>query len=212
MTVRDQATYDSLDNQTLSNLLLNPNQRPDVHRAALSAMSRRKPSERTHLLIDVLQNLVQNPDRHDQHVMLPLIDILATDPDAEATEAMLGILPSVLKSARGDGGLTHEFREYFYEALVTRQRIDDIEVWRDTLPQFSAETLTAILFDPAAKPLHSLEPLRLIDRLPKSSRGLALRSIFFRSLFRNPALALRSLNMMLQASDSSKAKSTKRKR
>jgi hypothetical protein len=212
MTVRDQATYDSLDNQTLSNLLLNPNQRPDVHRAALSAMSRRKPSERTHLLLDVLQNLVQNPDRYDQHVMLSLIDILATDPDADATEAMLGILPSVLKSARGGGGLTHEFREYFYEALVTRQRIDDIEVWREALPQFSAETLTEILFDPAAKPLESLEPLLLIGRLPKSNRGPALRSIFFRSLFRNPALAFQSLKMMLQASDSPKAKTTKRKR
>src|SRR5689334_15786347 len=134
--MRDQAAYDGLDSQTLSNLLTNPGQRPDIHRAALSALSRRQPIERTRRLLGVLEAVISQPNQYDQHVMTAAIDILATDPDPEATEAMLRMLPKVIRADR-ESGLTDEFREYFCEALITRRREDDMTVWRSTIPDFS---------------------------------------------------------------------------
>src|SRR4051812_20754501 len=94
----DQAAYDGLDTPALTNLLLNPNQRRDVHRAALSALSRHHPRERTERLLSVLKAVIEAPTRYDQEVMMATIDILATDPDSKATEAMIEMIPSVLSS------------------------------------------------------------------------------------------------------------------
>jgi hypothetical protein len=209
--MRDQAAYDGLDTQTLANLLLNPGQRPDVHRSALSALSRRNANERTRRILDVLQTVVQNPDKYDQQVMMATIDILATDPDWRATEAMLGMLPHVLKSAESKKGLIPEFREYFCEALVTRQREDDLDVWRESLPKIGADTLMAMLFDPAASSLSSLEPMRLIARLPDAKRSATLRTIFFRTLFTKPSLAFEALTTMISPNRAPKKESRKKR-
>ncbi len=199
--MRDQASYDGLDSQTLSNLLLNPAQRPEVHRMALSALSRRPSYDRTKRLLEVLRNVIETPDRFDQQVMMATIDILATDPSAEATQAMLHMLPGVLLSAsRGKAGLNQEFREYFYEALVTRRREEDVAIWREELPKLDSEALVAMLFDPAARPLNRLEPLRLITRLPPAKRQDALGRVFARALLRKPGLALLALRLMLNPS------------
>jgi hypothetical protein len=196
--MRDQASYDGLDSQTLSNLLLNPGQRPEIHRMALSALSRRAGYDRTKRLLDVLRAVIQTPDRYDQRVMTAAIDILATDPDPGATEAMLHMLPAVLQSAsKGREGLSREFREYFYEVLVTRRREEDIEVWREELPKLDSDALAAMLFEPAGRPLQQLDPLRLIARLPKTKRREVLGAVFSRALFRKPSLAFQALELML---------------
>src|SRR4051812_43972100 len=96
--MRDQTSYDGLDTPGLVNLLLNPNARPDVHRSALSVLSRRHPRERTPRLLDVLKAVIDSPKRYDQQVMMSAIDILATDPDSTATEAMITMIPSLLNS------------------------------------------------------------------------------------------------------------------
>lgn len=174
----DQHPYDMLDISALTTLLLNPDRPPDVHRAVLSALSRRSPFDRSSSLLALLKSMVQNPGRYDQDVMISCIDILATDPTPQATAAMLEALPSVLSTGMdGTDALKPEFREYFYTALVTRQREGDLKVWAEALPDLDPKTLVAILVDPVAKPLEALEPLTLIGRLPEPQRTKALISV-----------------------------------
>src|SRR5262249_10249887 len=158
----------------LSALLLNADRPADVHRAALSALSRRSPYDRTSTLVALLKSMVSHPGRYNQEVMMSLIDILATDPTPQATEAMLDSLPVVLGTAMdGSDALKPDFREYFYQALVTRQRDGDLEVWATMLPELEIKTLVAALIDPVAKPLEALEPITLIDRQPEPQRTKA---------------------------------------
>jgi hypothetical protein len=127
-----------------------------------------------------MRSIIEHGDRYDQNVMMSIVDIMATDPDADATAAMLEILPEILESAVSTGpgqGLTPEFREYFYTALVTRQRDDDLNVWGEVLPTLEPRTLVAALIDPAAIPLLAIEPLTLIDRLKEPTRTAALISV-----------------------------------
>lgn len=174
----DQHPYDSLDIAALTSLLLNPDRPADVHRSALSALSRRSAFDRTSSLVSLLKSMVNNPGRYDQDVMMALIDILATDPTPAATEAMLEALPAVLGSAMDSGdALKREFREYFYTALVTRQREGDLQVWAESLPELDAKTLVAATVDPAAGALTELDPLTLIDRLDEPHRTKALISV-----------------------------------
>jgi len=174
----DQHPYDSLDISALTTLLLNPDRPADVHRAVLSALTRRNPFDRTSSLVALLKSMVQNPGRYDQDVMMSCIDILATDPTPQATEAMLEVLPAVLSTAMdGTDALKADFREYFYTALITRQREGDLKVWAAFLPELDARTLVAALVDPVAKPLEALEPLTLIDRLAEPQRTKALISV-----------------------------------
>jgi len=173
----DQHPYDALDIAALSSLILNADRPAEVHRAALSALSRRNPYDRTSTLVSLLKSMVEHPGRYNQDVMVSLIDILATDPTPQATEAMLDSLPAVLGTAMdGTDALNPEFREYFYQALVTRQREGDLEVWAAALPELDAKTLVAALVDPVAKPLEALEPVTLIDRLQEPQRTKALIS------------------------------------
>lgn len=174
----DQHPYDMLDIAALSALLLNSDRPAEVHRAALSALSRRSAYDRTSTLVDLLKSMVSNPGRYDQDVMMSLIDILATDPTPQATEAMLESLPGVVGTAMdGTDALKPDFREYFYTALVTRQREGDLKIWAEVLPELGAKELVGILVDPAAKPLDALEPLTLMDRLPEPQRTKALISV-----------------------------------
>jgi hypothetical protein len=175
----DQNTsYDLLDTPTLTNLLLNADQSADVHRAALSALARRSAFQRSATIITILRSVLRYADRYDQDVMMALIDILATDPEGEATVAMIEVLPEVLEQGVDPkSAVKPEFREYFYTALVTRQRDDDLLVWGEMLPQLDAKTLVASLVDRAAGPLEAIEPLTLIDRLPEPQRTKALISV-----------------------------------
>jgi hypothetical protein len=175
----DQNTsYDQLDTPTLTNLLLNADQAADVHRGALSALARRSAFQRSATIITILRSVLRYPDRYDQEVMMALIDILATDPESDATLAMIEVLPEVLEHGIDPkSALKPEFREYFYTALVTRQREDDLLVWGEMLPQLDPKTLVASMVDPAAGPLEAVEPLTLIDRLPEPQRTKALISV-----------------------------------
>ncbi len=174
----EQHPYDQLDISALTTLLLNPDRPASVHRAVLSALTRRSPFDRTSTLVALLKSMVQNPGRYDQDVMISCIDILATDPTPQATAAMLEVLPAVLNTGMdGSDALKPDFREYFYTALVTRQREGDLKVWAEFLPELDAKTLVAALVDPIAKPLEALEPLTLIDRLPEPQRTRALFSV-----------------------------------
>ncbi len=174
----NQSNYDALDVQALSSLLLNADMSPEVHRGALSALARRSPYQRSTLIIQILRSVMSHPDRYDQEVMMALIDILGSDPNADATAAMLEVLPDMLEQALDPKrALKPEFREYFYQTLVTRQREDDLSVWGEMLPNLEAKTLVAILVDPVARPLEALEPLTLIDRLREPSRTKALISV-----------------------------------
>jgi hypothetical protein len=172
------SSYDALDTPTLTNLLLNADQNPDVHRGALSALARRSAYQRSATITTILRSVLRNPGRYDQDVMMALIDILATDPEAEATAAMIDVLPEMLEHGMDPRSeLRPEFREYFYTALVTRQRQDDLLVWGEMLPQLDAKTLVASLIDAAAHPLEAIEPITLIDRLPEPQRTKALINV-----------------------------------
>lgn len=174
-----QSHYDSLDLPALQSILLNTEQKPDVHRAALSALARRSAYQRGKAVIEIMRSVLRHPDRYDLDVMMALIDIMATDPEAEATEMMLSILPDLIEAAldANRGALKPEFRSYFYQALVTRQREDDLVVWSEMLPQLDVKTLVGAIVDPAAGPLEAIEPLTLIERQPEPQRTKALISI-----------------------------------
>jgi hypothetical protein len=141
-------------------------------------LARRGAYQRSSTIITILRSVLRYPERYDQDVMMALIDILATDPEAEATGAMLEVLPDMLDSGMDPRtALKPEFREYFYTALVTRQREDDLVVWGEMLPELEAKTLVAALVDPSAQALEALEPATLIDRLPEPQRTKALISV-----------------------------------
>ena len=161
----DQDVYDQMEIPALTNILLNPASAAEIHKRALSALSRLDPLNRTSSLITVLQSISKHPSLYDQDICLQVVDLLATDPDADATVAMLEVLPRVVETAirkgdtkqehyitsRGDiilgteeQELSPEFREYFFQALLTRQREEDLQVWAEMLPGFSGQTLSAI--------------------------------------------------------------------
>lgn len=177
MSDQQQSNFDRLDVVTLTNLLVNPDQDSETHRMALSALSRVNPSERRSRVIIVMRNLLRMPERFDQDVMTSLVDLLATDPDPDATLAMLDILREMLAAVMTNRtALKPSFREYFYEALVTRQREGDLTVWAEMLPTLDSRTLVAALLDPVAGALQALEPVTLIDRQPEPGRTKALLS------------------------------------
>jgi hypothetical protein len=178
MEWRGAQSYDLLDTPTLTNLLLNPNQHREIHRATLSAFSRRSAEQRCPRLVLVIRSIIHNPTLYDQDVMMSAIDILATDPESAATSAFLEALPDVLDTGMGgDETLKYEFREYYYTALMTRQRPADLEVWSEKLPALPARSLVAMMIDPAADSLQTLEPLTLIARLREPDRTKALFSV-----------------------------------
>src|SRR5574341_225628 len=171
--------YDSLDTMALQSILLNTDQKPEAHRAALSALARRSFYQRSKVVVEIMRSVLRHPDRYDQDAMMALIDIMATDPEAEATEIMLRVLPDMVEAALDSNraALKSEFRNYYYQALITRQRDDDLVVWGEMLPQLDVKTLVGTIVDPAAAPLEAIEPFTLIDRQPEPQRTKALISI-----------------------------------
>lgn len=174
----DRDRYDTLDAQTLTNLLVDANQKAEVHQRALNALTHIQPDERRNRLIMVLRKMMHEPECYDDEVKLSLVEVLGTDPHPAATTAMLQVLPDILSAAMSEGNsLPADFREYFYQALVTRTREGDLDVWRQIIPQLDPQTLVAILLDPVAGSLiDAIEPLELISRLDEPERSRALIS------------------------------------
>lgn len=172
----DQDTYDRLEIPALTSILLNPDSPVEAHRGALSALSRQDQLHRISSLIQVLKSISRHPGRYDLDVMMNVIDLLATEPDADATVAFIEVLPAILETGiTGRNELKPEFREYYYAALLTRQREDDLEVWAEMLPQLESKSLAAILLDPVAGSLvEAIDPLTLIERLAEPEKSAAL--------------------------------------
>ncbi len=168
--------YDTMDINELTAMLLSTASPPEVQRAALSALSRRHPVQRNSRLVLTMQYVVKYPDQYDQDLMMSVIDILATDPDAYATTAMLDVLPEVVNPLlEGREALAPEFRLYFYQALSTRKRAEDMAVWKEMLPQLDPKTLVGVLADPESGPLlEMLQPFMWLDGQPEPQRTKAL--------------------------------------
>lgn len=167
--------YDALDIAELTSIVYSANVEPQKRREAISALARRDPIERNSRVVLALQYVCKYPDRYDLEDMTSLIDILATDPQAEATAAMVEVLPEiVIPVIEETSGLARDFREYFYSAMVTRQREEDIDIWAEVLPRLKPQTLVGMVTDPAASALDVLDPIELINRLPEPNRTKAL--------------------------------------
>jgi hypothetical protein len=177
MARADPDIYDKLDAPTLTTVLLNPDLGEEAHKAALSALSKRPIYERTEPLIRTLRNYIAHHSRYAPKVAEGVIAILGTDPDADATVAMLEVLPLMLKSTLSGAAPPQSVREYYYGALITRQREDDLQVWAEMLPTFDALTLAAAILDPAAVPLEDIEPWTLLDRRPEPDRTNAIFTV-----------------------------------
>lgn len=166
----DQDNYDKLDIDTLSNILRNPDSPPIAHQMALAALTKIEKLQRTKQLVLIMEGISRYPTRYDVNVMMDVVDALATDPDPYAMSALIEGLSSVSESFLTDAPVNPEYREYYYRALLTRQRDEDLAVWGEMLPQLAPATLVAIATDPVAKPLEALEPMTLIDRLDEPAR------------------------------------------
>jgi len=171
-----QQNYDKLEIGTLVSILLNPDSDPEVHKGALNAMTQIDGLHRTSQLIRVLEGIAKYPTRYHEDVMMGVVDALATDPDPYATTAMIEALPAIVESFLSEKPVDSRFREYYYKALLTRQRDEDIEVWGEMLPQLSARTLVAAATDPLATPLDAIEPITLMSRMQEPLRTRTLIS------------------------------------
>lgn len=188
--------YQKLDVTTLLNILLDNPTKPSVQRDALDQLRTLPPETRRESLIGALSTMVHHRVGYDVGVLTSIIDLLATDPTTEATRAMLDVLPAIAGSTDDpETTLTPEFREYYYQALMTRRRPAEREIWAARLPQLDGETLVNIATDPAAEPLAAtIEPMRWIDRLPKRERRKALTSLVAGARAR---LAIQAIGMLV---------------
>lgn len=164
---------------TLVHLVLTAHNDPVTQHRALHELARLSPQRRSSHLILALRQMVKEPHLYEQDVMFSIIELLATDPNPDATRAMIEVLPVVAAAQRkGTGPLTLNMREYFYQALATRQRETDRDIWREMVPQLDGETLVALLTDPTAAPLRRfINPMLLIEHLPDTQRKRALRNL-----------------------------------
>ena len=200
--------YEKLDIQTLSNLLTNPDNLPEVHRGAFSALLKIESEERRRQIAVVVRSMLQAPSRYSNELIVEAVEILATDPHPDATEAMLNILPDMVTLGVKDrDAVPHDVREYFYQALVTRTREADLSVWNEMLPRLEGRTLVAAMMEPAAEALATLEPLTLIDRLPEPDRTRALVSLIRGMAVRGRRDMIKHVGEMLnQSSDGNELK------
>lgn len=159
-------------------MIVAPEYSPDTRQGALSSLAGRKPDERREVLYSVILNVIHTPNRYDPSIVGSTIDLLATDPDAEATETMLKLLPAMLGSIYQPSLPFKEFRDDYYMALLTRRRDEDKSAWQDALSMLNLDLWVAMVLDPAAKPIaRYLNPLKRIDDYPKKERKNALKVI-----------------------------------
>jgi hypothetical protein len=194
--------YEKLDIQTLTNILTNPDNLPEVHRGAFTALLKIESAERRQRVATVVKSMLHTPGRYDPSLIVEAIEILATDPHPDATEAMLNFLPDMLAlGIKNRDAVSQDVREYYYQALVTRTRESDLTVWSEMLPRLDGKTLVASMLEPAAKALETIEPLTLIDRLSEPDRTRALVSIMRGMAFRGRRDVIKKVaEMLLQAS------------
>ncbi len=190
--------YEKLDIQTLTNILTNPDNLQEVHRGAFTALLKIKPDERRRCVSTVVRSMLHAPDQYDSTLIVEAIEILATDPHPDATEAMLHFLPDMLAlGVSNRDAVSHDVREYYYQALVTRTREADLRVWSEMLPRLDGKTLVASMLEPAAKALETIEPLTLIDRLSEPDRTRALVSVIRGMSFRGSRSVIEQAGEML---------------
>ena len=184
-----------VDLGNLTAMLLNANLSASDQQEALRELARQEPSERARLFRDLFHKSAQNPQKY--HALLEsLVELLATDPEPQATVVMLDILPFVAEAGAsgGRGAIPKELRSYFYEALLTRRREDDRRVWAERLPELDADTLINLQVDRAAKSLcQSINVLKLIDNLPRRERRRALMALILNA---NAKIGLRAIKRM----------------
>lgn len=166
---------------TLVHLVLTAYDDPITQRRSLQELARLSPQRRGNHLLLALRQMLKQPQLYEQDVMFSIIELLATDPNPDATRAMIELLPEVGRAQRkGTGPLTLDIREYFYQALATRQRDTDRDIWREMMPQLDGETLVALVTDPTAAPLRRfVNPMTLIEHLPNTQRKRALKNLMF---------------------------------
>jgi hypothetical protein len=170
--------YERLDIHTLSNVVTNPETEPEVRRAAFNALVKITPDERRVRLLAVMRAVIQRPDRFEYDIFTDAVEIFATDPHPDATAFMLELLPELLALAmKQRSALPDDVRQYFYQALVTRTRPEDLLVWEEWVKNPSGRTLVAIILDPAALPLEAIEPMTLLARLDEPERTRALFTV-----------------------------------
>jgi hypothetical protein len=187
--------YSALPPANLIDLLLKAHDQPETRRLIFAELSTLTPRRRGPAVMNALRAMARAREFYSGEVMFSLVELLATDPTPEATQAMLDVLPAVtLDAHHSDTSLSEEFRRYFYEALVTRKRDTDLPIWREAIAQLKGDVLVGLLVDPAAAPLQkALNPLRIIDRLPDDARREALTELIWQAPFRYGPTALRML-------------------
>jgi hypothetical protein len=174
----DQAGYETLETPALVNVLKNPGSTPEIHMSALAALSQRGESHRIPGLTEVLQHTMQHPGQYDPQVLAKIVQMLAAEPGIESTRGLLGVLPDVLRLVLGSGGgLKPEFREMYYQTLVTRDSDEDLAAWGEVLPGLDGRALAAAVVDPAAGPLAAIDPWTLLERLEEPERTRALITV-----------------------------------
>jgi len=202
----DQQSYDMLSIDALVNILVNPDSPADAHEAAFRAFCNVDSSLRQTEMTKVLRAMVRHAHRYNSELMMDAVEILATDPDSNATATMIEVLPDVLQAGMtGKNDLTVEFREYFYQAVVTRAREDDLTVWSEMLPKLDGRTLVAALLDPAAGALKDIEPMTLMSRLPDAEKSRSFASLIVGLASKGvPSTQIREVASLLRESASDK--------
>jgi hypothetical protein len=182
----DRSRFAQADLRTLVNLARTPGQSPDVLADIIAEFSRLSAPSRSENLAMILRTLLKDSQRYGD-LITSIIELLATDPNPSATEAMLDLLPVV---THGDTTLVDDQREYFYEALLTRRRDTDLPEWRASMPRLDADTLVALAVDPLAESFRAaVNPMKYIEALPDAERRKALTAI----AMRNPGQAMKRL-------------------
>ena len=172
-------TFTGIPAPTLVHLVLDARDDPVTQRKALAELAKLAPNRRNKHLIEALRQMVREPQLYQADITYSIVELLGTDPNPEATRAMIEVLPHVAHAQKkGTGPLTLDLRSYFYEALTTRQRDTDRVVWDEMLPQLDPDTLVDLLTDPAAQQLREfIDPEKLIEHLPREQRNQALKKL-----------------------------------
>ena len=191
--------YGHVDLGTLRQILLTSRGTAEIQRTIIDEMKKLTPQVRARELAKILSDVIERPHLYNDGVAMAVVELLATDPNAEATEGMLTVLPVVAMAAHDrQMAAPRSFREYFYEALLTRRRDTDRTVWDEMIPRLQGDSLVDILADPAARPLvDAIDPFKLIDRLPTEERRKALFSAVFGA---RAGQGMRALRMLIGGS------------
>jgi hypothetical protein len=191
-----RSRYALIDSATMINILLKPDLPDKDRQEVMAALSRLHPTERGSRMAEALRVMLSRAEQFELDFMLSIIELLATDPEPYATAAMISTLPGMARHyLNRDVDVPVGFREYFYQALMTRRREGDREVWRRMLPKLDKETLVLLQIDPIARDFRKFLKLdAVIDRLPGPERRRVLRSTIYHGNLRQ---GLRALGRLL---------------